>query len=55
LLRAAAGAPSVEALKARLDGALGSLSWWEAALPMAEGWGWLGCELPSNPNHSRIL
>jgi len=30
------GAPSLEVLKARLDGALGSLSWWEAALPMAE-------------------
>jgi len=24
------GAPSLEALKARLDGALGSLSWWRA-------------------------
>ena len=32
------GTPSpVEALKARLDGALGSLSWWGAALPMAGG------------------
>jgi len=30
------GAPSLEVLKARLDGALGSLSWWEAALPKAE-------------------
>ena len=28
-------APSLEALKARLDGALGSLSWWGAALPTA--------------------
>jgi len=27
-------APSLEACKARLDGALGSLSWWVAALPM---------------------
>jgi len=27
------GAPSLEALKARSDGALGSLSWWGAALP----------------------
>ena len=35
------GAPSLEALKARLDGVLGSLSWWGAALHMAEfrtGW-----------------
>ena len=32
---------SLEALKARLDGALGSLSWWGAALPMAGvGAGW---------------
>ena len=31
------GAPSLQALKARWDGALGSLSWWGAALPMAEG------------------
>ena len=34
-------APSVEVLRARLDGALGSLSWWGAALPMAgveAGW-----------------
>ena len=29
--------PPLQALKARLDGALGSLSWWGAALPMAEG------------------
>ena len=29
--------PSLEVLKARLDGALGSLSWWGAALPMAGG------------------
>jgi len=28
-------------LKARLDGALGSLSWWVAALPTAEGWNWV--------------
>jgi len=26
---------SLEALKARLDGALGILSWWVSALPMA--------------------
>jgi len=31
------GAPSLEVLKARLHGALGSLSCWEAALPMAGG------------------
>jgi len=41
------GAPSLQALKARWDGALGSLSWWRAALPMARGGnGW--AEVPSN-------
>jgi len=28
-------APSLEVLKAGLDGALSSLNWWGAALPMA--------------------
>ncbi|EOB00325.1 hypothetical protein Anapl_16553, partial [Anas platyrhynchos] len=31
-------APSLEVFKARLDGALGNLGWWEASLPMARGW-----------------
>jgi len=35
--REAVGAPSVEVLKARLDGALGSLSWWGQP---AHGRGW---------------
>jgi len=44
--------PSLEPLKARLDGALGSLSWWGVALPMAG----VGTEwIPSNPNCSVIL
>jgi len=30
-------APSLEALKDSLDGALGSLSWWRVALPMTKG------------------
>jgi len=29
--------PSMEAFKARLDGAVSSLVWWEASLPIAEG------------------
>ena len=33
----AVDAPSLEAFKARLDGTLGSLSWWEAALPIQGG------------------
>ena len=36
LPREAVDAPCLEVHKARLDGALGSLSWWEAALPTAE-------------------
>ena len=31
-------APSLEVLKARLDRALGSLSWWGGAMPMTGGW-----------------
>ena len=42
------GASSLEALKARLDGALGSLSWWGAALPTAGVWaGWALRSLPT--------
>ena len=37
LPREAVDAPSLEALKARLDEALGSLGWWGAALPTAGG------------------
>ena len=35
LPREIVGAPSLEALQARLDGALGSLGWWGAALTTA--------------------
>jgi len=35
LPREAVDAPSLEAFKARLDVALGSLFWWLATLPMA--------------------
>jgi len=38
LPREAVDAPSLESFKTRLDGALGSLSWWGAALPTAGGW-----------------
>ena len=37
LPREAVGAPSLGALKAGLDGALGNLSWWLATLPAAGG------------------
>ena len=39
--REAVDALSLEVLKARLDGALGNLVWWEVSLPMsgvATGW-----------------
>ena len=35
LPRETVDAPSLEVFKARLDGALGSLSWWNVLLPMA--------------------
>jgi len=47
--------PPLEAFKAGLDGTLGSLIWWVAALPMAGGWNWVGFEVPSNPSRSMIL
>ena len=34
----AVDAPSLEAFKARLDGAVSSLVWWEVSLPIAGGW-----------------
>jgi len=39
LPREAVDAPSLEVFKARLDGALGNLGWWEVSLPRAEGVG----------------
>jgi len=49
------GAPFLEVLKARLDGILGSLSWWRATGPQAEGWNWLGFEVPSNLSPTMII
>jgi len=49
------GALSLEVFKVRLDGALDSLSWWVAALPMAGGWNWAGFEVFSNLSSSMIL
>lgn len=48
-------APSVEALTAKLDGALASLSCWGASLPMAWDWGWVGFDVLSSPCCSMIL
>ena len=55
LLRESVDAPSLETLKARLDGALDSLIWWSATLPTAGSWNWLSFKVPSNPSHSMIL
>jgi len=45
--------PSLEVLKARLDGALGSLGWYEmwrlVALPVVGGGRFMIREVPSNP------
>jgi len=42
------------AFEARSNGALGSLVYWFAALPVAGGWDWMGFKVPSSPNHSMI-
>jgi len=49
LPREAVDAPYLEALKARLDGAVSNL---EVSLPMAGGWNW---GISSNPKHFMIL
>jgi len=53
--RKAVGAPSLEALKARLDGALGGLRWWAATLPTASFWSLMIFKVPSNLSHSMTL
>ena len=47
-------APSLEAFKARLDVALGSLVCWLATLHIAGGWNWMIIVGLFNPSH-RIL
>jgi len=48
LPREAVGAPSLQVLKARLDGALGSLSWWWQPCPrQGVGTGWALRSLPT--------
>ena len=48
-------APSLQAFKARLDVALGSLVWWLATLHIAEGWNSMIIMVLFNPGHSMIL
>ena len=47
--------PSLEALKARLDVALGSLVCWLVTLHIAGGWNWMSIVVLFNPGHSIIL
>ena len=47
--------PSLEALKARLDGAVSNMVYREVFLPIAGGWNCMILKVPSNPNHSVIL
>ena len=55
LPKEAVGAPSLEAFKARLDVALGSLGWWLATLHIAGGWNEMVNEVLFNPGHSLML
>ena len=55
LPKEAVDAPSLEAFKARLDVALGSLVCWLATLHIAGGWNWMSTVVLFNPGHSRIL
>ena len=53
--REAVGAQSLKALKARLDGALGSLGCWEEPCPEQGVWNYMIFNVVSNPSHSMIL
>ncbi len=55
LPKEAVDAPSLQAFKARLDVALGSLVCWLATLHIAGGWNWMSTVVLFNPGHSRIL
>jgi len=48
-------APSLEAFKARMDVALGSLVCWLATLNIAGGWNLMIIVVLFNPGHSVIL
>ena len=55
LPKEAVDAPSLQAFKARLDVALGSLVWWLATLHIAGGWNWMSVVVLFNPGQSMIL
>jgi len=48
-------APSLQAFKARLDVALGSLVCWLVTLHIAGGWNWMSIVGLFNPGHSTVL
>jgi len=48
-------APSLEAFKARLDVALGSLVCWLGTLHIAGGGNWMTIVVLFNPGHSTVL
>ena len=54
LLKEAVDAPSLQAFKARLDVALGSLGCWLATLHIAGGWNWMSTVGLFNPGHPMI-
>lgn len=53
--REVVGAPYLEVFSASLDGALGSLSWWVATLPITGTWNWMIFKGSCNLCHSMIL
>ena len=55
LPKEAVDAPSLQAFKARLDVALGSLVWWMASLHIAGGWNWMIFGILFNPGHSMTV
>jgi len=55
LPKEAVDAPSLQAFKARLEGALGSLVCWLATLHIAGGWNWRSTVVLFNPGRSVAL
>ena len=55
LPKEAVDAPSLQAFKARLDVALGSLGCWLATLHIAGGWSWVSTVGLSNPGRPMAL
>jgi len=55
LPKEAVDAPSLEAFKARLDVALGSLGFWLVTLHITGGWNWMVIVVLLNPGYSMFL